>query len=48
MDKIATCAIFFLTFVAPPNQSGLTPSLHLENAPLQTQITPTKKPEFET
>lgn len=46
MDKIATSAIFFLTFVAPSNQSGLTPSLHLANAPIQVQ-SPTKQPEFQ-
>jgi soluble lytic murein transglycosylase-like protein len=48
MDKIATGAIFFLTFIAPSNQSGLTPSLHLENAPTQAQVSPTLKPKFKT
>lgn len=48
MDKIATSAIFFLTFVAPSNQSGLTPSLHLQNPPITAQATPTKAPEFKT
>ncbi len=45
MDKIATSAIFFLTFVVPPDQSALSPSLHI-NAPAQVinaQITPAKQ-----
>ena len=39
MDKIATSAIFFLTFIAPSNQSGLTPSLQLSQAPVQVNST---------
>lgn len=45
MDKIATSAIFFLTFILPPsNQQGLTPALNVQNqtvisqAPVQSEF----------
>jgi len=43
MDKIATSAIFFLTFIAPSNQSGLTPSLQLSQAPVRVSSIQTQQ-----